>query len=318
MECAPIVIPTLNRMEHLKRCITSLQANSWAERTPLIISVDYPPAEKYVDGYQKICEYLKEGITGFLHVEVIYHAINLGAYGNLEFLRKYIREKYDRYIFTEDDNEFSPNFIEYMNKGLEIFKDDQDIVAICSSGVEEKKTEKYNVVLSQNFAAYGYGTWTDKEDVYYKKIDRAYIKNIARNTKTMLRLASAQPRFIFALQSAIFKKEKLYQLPNDIVPIIDQTIIMYMISEQKYVLAPCDNKVRNWGYDGSGENCHKDNTYDATKIIIDQKKMFDYRYDYPLKISRLRGGYSVENICRIALVFIKIWFWRLTNQKKEK
>lgn len=315
---APIVIPTLNRIEHLKRCIISLQKNAWAKHTPLVISVDYPPTEKYQSGYREICEYLRDGVEGFASVEIIYQEENLGAYENAEYLRRYIGAVCDRYIFMEDDNELAPNFIEYIDKGLEIFKDDMDIIAICASGVSEKAAEEYNVVLSQNFAAYGYGTWIEKENIYYEKIERKYIEDIAGNTKLMLKLACAQPRFIFALQSAILKKEKIYQLSNDVVPVIDQTIILYMFSEQKYVLAPCVNKVRNWGYDGSGENCHKDNNYDVTKVVIDQNQSFDYRYEYPLKKAKLRGGYSLENICRIFFVFIKIGIWRLKACRKRK
>jgi len=314
---APIIIPTLNRIEHLRRCITSLQNNAWAKYTPLIISVDYPPEERYKSGYKQVCKYLGEEVTGFQSVKVIYQSQNLGAYENAIYLIEYVKKEYDRYIFSEDDNEFSPNFIEYIDKGLSEFENDKSIIAICSSGVDEDETKTENIVLSQNFAAYGYGTWITKMEEYHQQINRENLESIAKNTKVMLKLACAQPRFIFALQSAIFKKEKVYQLPNDIVPVIDQTIIMYMFSEQKYVIAPCSSKVRNWGYDGSGENCSKDIQYDASRIKIDREKKFDYNYKYPLKKAKFRGGYSLENICRIILVFFKIWFWRLKT-KLEK
>ena len=54
---APVIIPTLNRHEHLIRCINSLKRNPLAKETELYISLDYPPAEKYVDGYLKIKKY---------------------------------------------------------------------------------------------------------------------------------------------------------------------------------------------------------------------------------------------------------------------
>ena len=57
---APILITTLNRYECLRRCIESLQKNSWADKTELFISVDYPPTDKYVDGYNKIKKYLNK------------------------------------------------------------------------------------------------------------------------------------------------------------------------------------------------------------------------------------------------------------------
>lgn len=46
----PICIPTCNRYEHLKRCVESLSKCTLASETDLIISVDYPPSDKYVDG----------------------------------------------------------------------------------------------------------------------------------------------------------------------------------------------------------------------------------------------------------------------------
>ncbi len=51
---APVAIPTLNRIDHLKRCISSLAKNEYAKYTNIYISVDYPPNEKYLDGYNEI------------------------------------------------------------------------------------------------------------------------------------------------------------------------------------------------------------------------------------------------------------------------
>lgn len=314
---APIVIPTLNRIEHLQRCISSLQRNPWAEYTPLIISVDYPPDDRYQEGYKRVCEYLDAGIDGFLNVEVIYQEKNLGAYENAEFLRKYVGKKYDRYIYTEDDNEFARNFIEFIDKGLEIFENDENIVAICSIGASGKEINNENVVLSQNFAAYGYGIWIKKENKYYELINRNYLENIAKNTKMIFRLIYRQPGLLLSLQSAIFQKERLYQLPNGEVPIIDETIKMYLITEQKYVLSPCTRKVRNWGYDGSGENCSKNDKYDATMLDIDQASYFEYKYTYPLMIRKMRGRFSPEVICRIIVALIKLWFWNAKVCKRK-
>ena len=48
---APVLIPTCNRIHHLKRCVESIARNKLAKETELYISVDYPPSEKYQDGY---------------------------------------------------------------------------------------------------------------------------------------------------------------------------------------------------------------------------------------------------------------------------
>ena len=131
MVYAPIIIVTLNRYEHLKRCIESLQKNGWAKYTELYISVDYPADESHWEGYGKVREYLENGIEGFKKVFIYYQSVNLGGAENFMFLKRIIFQSYDRWIETEDDNEFSPCFIEFMDKGLELFKDDPDILYLC-------------------------------------------------------------------------------------------------------------------------------------------------------------------------------------------
>ena len=53
MNFAPIIIPTLNRCDHLKACLESLNNNHNAENTEVFVSVDYPPSEKYIDLMEK-------------------------------------------------------------------------------------------------------------------------------------------------------------------------------------------------------------------------------------------------------------------------
>lgn len=63
-EYAPILIPTLNRYKHFRRCVESLSKCTHAEKTELVIGIDYPPVEKYREGWEKISEFITT-ITGF-------------------------------------------------------------------------------------------------------------------------------------------------------------------------------------------------------------------------------------------------------------
>ena len=60
MNYAPVVIPTLNRYEHLKQCLESLEKCTGAEYTDVYIGVDYPPNDRYVEGWKKVDAYLQE------------------------------------------------------------------------------------------------------------------------------------------------------------------------------------------------------------------------------------------------------------------
>lgn len=314
---APIVIPTLNRIEHLQRCINSLQKNSWAKYTPLIISVDYPPSEKYKAGYQKVCDYLKCGLINFHSVEIIFQEENLGAYENAEFLRKYVGKNYDRYIFLEDDIEASPNFIEYIDKGLEIFEEDDDIIAICAGSPSKQESEVENIVLTHDFAAYGYGTWLKKENQYYEKINRKYLIDIVGNMHFMLMLAMYDPSLVFSLQEAILRRSKLYQLPNGEVPVIDMMIKIYAVLEGKYVVTACNKKVRNWGLDGSGENCPIVKDLAMKNGGNDEREHFDYRYPMPLSIYKRKIKISMQVILRVFVAFVKLKIWKSKSIKRK-
>ena len=306
---APILIPTLNRIEHLKRCITALQNNPWAKYTLLIISVDYPPEEKYEGGYQKICSYLKEGIVGFGDVRIIYQKENLGWYDNYVFLKNYSADICDRFIYLEDDVEVSPNFIEYIDKGLELFEDNDDVVAICAAGFAGIEDKDNNVVLSQNFSAWGYGSWIRKDRELRQKINSQYVLNLVKNAKKILYLAYKNPGVLFSLQSLIFHKDLFSREYSDEVLVFDQTIKLYTMMEQKYVVGACAEKSRNLGYDGSGANCNA--VIGVDKIEIDQRTYFDYHFTNPMIYRNYKPKYTIEVICRILICFIKLGVWRI-------
>ena len=134
---APVFIPTLNRYEHLKQCLESLSKCTWSDQTEVFVALDFPPSEKYIEGWQKNKAFLDNcGDMGFKKLHVIERHENYGTWspgdrGNLRVLLEENLGPYDYYITTEDDNVFSPNFLEFMNKGFLRFKDDESVVALC-------------------------------------------------------------------------------------------------------------------------------------------------------------------------------------------
>lgn len=137
---APVAIPTLCRFEHFKACIESLSRCTWAEHTEVFVGLDYPAKESHWEGYRKINDYLDHaGDMGFKKLHVIKRDPNYGLdyvkrdpnqIGNTAALVKEIAQSFSCYIYSEDDNVFSPNFLEYIDKGLEKFKDDDKVVAV--------------------------------------------------------------------------------------------------------------------------------------------------------------------------------------------
>ena len=166
MNYAPILLPTLCRYEPLVRCIDSLRRNAWADRTDLVIALDYPKKASHREGYEKIRRYLEETrFPEFRGVQVILRKKNYGAIRNFRDLLDIGFAKYDRCICVFDDLTFSPNFIQYMDEMLERFEGEPDVEAVLgySYPVAWKAVEGSNAIL-QNFSGsiWGIGFWREK------------------------------------------------------------------------------------------------------------------------------------------------------------
>lgn len=264
-KCAPVLIPTLCRYAHLKRCLESLKLNALAKDTPVYIALDYPLKESHWEGYNAIGEFLA-GLSGFASITVIRRSENYGAVKNTNDAREMLFEKYDRLIFSEDDNEFAPNFLEYINEGLDRFESQKEVLAICGYKYLIDMPDGYNVnhFYAKIFSAWGYGIWRDR---YYqcqlnKNID--YVKSILNSFKNIRKLSSYAEMLILHSLNMVRR--------NHVTG--DTIICLKLITENLCCVLPAISKVRNHGYDGSGIHCTVDRRYNTQ--AIDDKKTFTY------------------------------------------
>ncbi|MBQ9102616.1 MAG: glycosyltransferase family 2 protein [Treponema sp.] len=252
----PIIIPTLNRYEKLKACIDSLAQCEEAKYTELVIGLDYPPADKYIDGWKKISEYI-ETIKGFAKITCIRQSENIGAIKNSQLLEHYALEKYDAYIYSEDDNVFSPYFLRFINEGLDKYKEDNSVMAVCGYSYPiDWKTEKDCVLQHQYFSAWGCGCWKTKEKLFMNEInDNYFLRNFCRKgIKTLLN--ESPSNFIGFMNYAFYN-----EIPN-----YDISRSFYILLNNLNVLMPRKTLVTNDGWDGSGENCIEKSYIDFSNL----------------------------------------------------
>ena len=107
---APVIIPTLNRYEHFRKCLESLEACTGAEKTDVYVALDFPPSEKYVEGWKKNDAYLKEkALNNRFHSLIVYRRETNYFFSGKSNLRTAINDLPDnvnRFILSEDDNVF--------------------------------------------------------------------------------------------------------------------------------------------------------------------------------------------------------------------
>lgn len=330
---APIAITTLNRYEHLKKCIESLQKNPWSEFTDLYISVDYPPSKKYEDGYEKICDYLNGNIEGFKNIFIYYQKSNLGACKNALFLNNEVLSKNDRIIILEDDNEVSPCFIEFCDRGLEIFENDDSVVAInassyvwCGKGYKDFDTESKedeNNVVKRPLLFHSFATWK-KEWVNILTICEDYsIYHNARKLEFMTKLYKKSKCFFYHyLDYVVTSKKSLpwYDGGNKLYP-IDSVWDVYMLVNDKYVICPKLSLFRDLGVDGSGVN-YTEKFENAEVLLnkkINQNLSFEYRMPKDIEIDEkeiyLHDKYQYRSL-RVRLIKLAKYILVLLKIKK--
>ena len=264
-KCAPVLIPTLCRYTHLKRCLESLKSNSLAKDTPVYIALDYPFEESHREGYHAINGFLA-GLNGFASITIIRRSENYGAVKNTDEARNMIFEKYDRIIVSEDDNEFAPNFLEYVNEGLDRFEDKKEVFAVCGYNYPVNMPYDYNVnhFYTRLFSAWGYGIWRDRFDQLQMNYSIDYVKSILNNFKNIRKLNSHAEMLLLHSLNMIRRNH----LTGDTI------VCLKLITEDLYCVFPVISKVRNHGYDGSGVHCGIDERYNTQ--AIDDKKTFKY------------------------------------------
>ena len=284
---APIIIPTLCRSKHFIRLIESLKKNSWACHTDVYIGVDYPPSEKYEKGWREINEYLEVGNFSVFNKFVVFKRdCNWGALKNSRALMQYVINRYDRWIRTDDDCEFSENFLEYMDKCLFRYEKDESIVAVTGYSYPVDWTANENTTcFLQNFnvSTWGLGFWKEKyvqmketitSGIMLKKAED-YVKEGLYNQMLDVSLIE-----YFGAVAAIRKRSLMMR-------VTDVAMRAYLAVEGKYCISPIVSKVRNCGFDGSGCYCSKIDAnsdceaqrYDYSKQIIDCNNSFDVSLD---------------------------------------
>lgn len=286
---APIVIPTLCRFDHLRRSIESLANNSWAKFTDLFICVDYPANESHVEGHKKICAYLRAFDSScFASFNVIERETNYGAGNNAAALISSPEfQKYDRFIFGEDDLQYSPNYIEYMDKCLMAFEGDEKVYAICGYAYpcSWQLEEGASAFFSQaTYSAWGTGQWLSKRNQAVEDIE--HNDYLMKNGDRAIRQGIVN-RMISGRRAEYVSYIAMGARRSSMTKMTDMALGPYLMLSGKMVVIPAISKVRNFGFDGTGLYCSSIQNpsglhsldYDYSNQPIDASDSFELRID---------------------------------------
>jgi len=253
LELAPIVLFVYNRPDHTRQTVEALQKNELVDKSELFIYSDAAKNENAVDKVNVVREYLTT-IDGFKKVTIIERDKNWGlANSIIDGVTKVIKE-YGKIIVLEDDLVTSPYFLEFMNDGLEFYKDEKKVFGITGYAFPVKKENLNSTFFLKDEGCWSWATWAKKWKYFEKNTD----KLIATFTKDMIQ------DFNFDNSSDLWSQV----LQNKKGEINTWAIYWYatVYLNDGLFLHPRDSFVENIGHDGSGTHCSKNNNSNTSIV----------------------------------------------------
>lgn len=317
VECAPVIITTCNRISHLRACIDSLAKNTLADKTELFISVDYPPNETYVAGHADVCKYLEELKTSsvFKNVYCFFQQRNIGVYNNSNFLKEEIKKRgYRSFIETEDDNEFSRNFLDYCNKNLYRYSQDDSIDIICAYRHFRKEDIQTSTVREHFCRMWGFASWLEKYEDKIKWINNVNVLLFALDIKKMLLFREYnEGAFNIFVEGILINHMGVFFYENGEVAYPDFLQNAYMLDQSKFAIYPKMNLVHNIGADGSGTNSRKG---DGVNCIEDFRDIFELDSEVTFANTKhIDAKPGIMNWLRSIKILFKYFYWRAFIKK---
>lgn len=255
MEYAPVVIITLCRYSHFKNCIESLERCHNSNKTDVFIGLDYPVSEYQIEGYNKICHYLADSSFSFNKLIVVKREKNYGSKMNyLSLYNDKIQSNYSSWIFSEDDNVFSINFLDFINNNLVKFNNDDRIYAINGYSFPiDYGCRSDNLLKTYMYSPWGVGMWVKKVKFTSTLEADEYIYNM----KSAIKLLKHSPYIFESLVSMRYRN--LYYG--------DTVLRARLLLTDMSCISPVSSKVRNCGFDNTGINCYYDGGKHANQEI---------------------------------------------------
>ena len=155
---APIAFFVYNRPEHTKISLEALEKNELAKDSDLIIFSEAATENELdkvkVNQVRKIIENYK----GFKSVLIKKRDKNFGLYKNFTKGITEICNEFGKIIVVEDDNQVSKYFLNYINDGLNMYLN-QDEVCSINGWFFPGKNDLENNFFLKGGDTWGWGTW---------------------------------------------------------------------------------------------------------------------------------------------------------------
>lgn len=244
MVLAPIMVTVYHRPDLFKKCVESLQNNVLAAESELFVISDAASIPEHEPLVQQVRDYAKS-INGFKKVHLHFRERNYGGHESVKKAFVDLFECYDRLIFLEDDIVVSPDFLDYVNGGLEYYADNKRIFSIAGYKRHFRVpcAYKHDIFFLENFSPWGFGFWRDRYlSVDISDFDR--YSALARS-KRFDWLKEKEPLFVSLLKQDSLGKLRAFDVRFEYHIHLNRLLSVF----------PVVSRTVNIGFDNRGEHC---------------------------------------------------------------
>ena len=166
---APLILFCYNRLETLKKVISSLQSDHLTQSTDIFIFSDGPKSNSISDKskVEEVRKYLDSLENFSKSLKIFGHKENLGLSKSIIYGIDKVSAQNESFIVLEDDLMISPYFLTYMNKSLKKYADKKKVWTINGMGFNPNtfnvpKEYKYDTYFTFRNSSHGWGSWSDR------------------------------------------------------------------------------------------------------------------------------------------------------------
>jgi hypothetical protein len=158
-DLAPIILFVYNRPAHTRRTLAALAANPLAIESDLIIYADGPKKPEHQTSVDAVRD-LVRGTSGFKSVDIVERATNLGLANSIISGVSEVAAVRGRVIVVEDDLVVSPDFLAFLNEGLERYQSEEGVLQISGYGYPAHDRSTSQSFFLPMVSCWGWATWS--------------------------------------------------------------------------------------------------------------------------------------------------------------
>lgn len=242
-EYAPVALFVYARPAHTARTLKALAANALASETDLYVYADAARSEEVAERVQQTRELVRQA-SGFRTVTVVERETNMGLARSIVDGVTRLCVEHGRVIVVEDDLVTAPYFLDYMNRALERYADNSEVMQVAAYNVCGRLDGTDDACFLPFISSWGWATWArawrywDADPPHYDELARS------RALRKKFDLGGAYPYFDM-LKAQREGRNNSWAI----------RWYLTVFSRQGVVLYPRRSLVENIGFDGSGEHC---------------------------------------------------------------